>query len=157
MAIVSVNPDGHEWLVTQSEIVISIAQLDGMQAIEIGERILSLIPRIKQIAPYVHEWSMDSSLRSLSQVELYIQSIEVERSKRTMMRKKSLQIRAELQKNYDHIFISIGRRDGFCCAICGGASSLEIDHVVAVINGGNNDIVNLQLLCKSCNCKKGDK
>lgn len=45
------------------------------------------------------------------------------------------------------------------CANCGSSfSELEseqhIDHIVAIKNGGSNDLVNLQLLCDSCNVRK---
>lgn len=33
----------------------------------------------------------------------------------------------------------------------------HVDHVVALVNGGWNDRSNLQLLCHTCNCRKGRK
>ena len=33
----------------------------------------------------------------------------------------------------------------------------HLDHVVAIANGGTNEIQNLQLLCQRCNTKKGAK
>lgn len=45
-------------------------------------------------------------------------------------------------------------RDGFCCRLCGNTakeSVLEVDHIVAVCNGGGNNINNLQTLCYECN------
>lgn len=45
-------------------------------------------------------------------------------------------------------------RDGFCCKLCGNTakkSVLEVDHILAVCNGGENDINNLQTLCYECN------
>jgi 5-methylcytosine-specific restriction endonuclease McrA len=43
------------------------------------------------------------------------------------------------------------------CAACAATGKLELDHVVAVINGGTNDESNLQFLCKTCNCSKGKR
>lgn len=69
----------------------------------------------------------------------------------------------------------IFERDCFECKACGwsipkkpenytgdftlsyGGKWLEIDHINPVINGGRNDLNNLQTLCNSCNCKKGSK
>lgn len=48
-------------------------------------------------------------------------------------------------------------RDGYACVHCGAKSRLSVDHVVAVANGGSNDLENLQTLCISCNSRKGAK
>lgn len=50
------------------------------------------------------------------------------------------------------------KRDGFTCAYCGGQPpkvTLHCDHVVAVANGGGNDIDNLVTACDACNLGKG--
>lgn len=66
-------------------------------------------------------------------------------------------LRRDIQERYENVFIKIGRRDGFHCQACNTSHDLEIDHIVAINNDGNNNMGNLQLLCKSCNCKKGDR
>jgi hypothetical protein len=48
-------------------------------------------------------------------------------------------------------------RDGGKCRHCGGVEQLCIDHVVPVSRGGTSDDGNLQVLCLSCNTKKGNK
>lgn len=51
-------------------------------------------------------------------------------------------------------------RDGFKCRQCGaepGPSMLHIDHVIPVNAGGDNNIGNLQVLCRPCNLEKADK
>lgn len=45
-------------------------------------------------------------------------------------------------------------RDGLRCVTCGTSDDLTIDHVVAVANGGTNDITNLQSMCQPCNSRK---
>ena len=40
------------------------------------------------------------------------------------------------------------------CLACSAADDLVIDHVVPLSRGGNNSIVNLQILCRSCNSHK---
>ena len=53
------------------------------------------------------------------------------------------------------------RRDCYRCQLCGAMASdsesvrLEIDHKVAVANGGTNDPENLWILCRKCNGGKG--
>ncbi len=65
--------------------------------------------------------------------------------------------RREIQSQYDRLFVAIGRRDGFHCAICRATTDLVIDHEIALINGGTNDLDNLQFLCGSCNSHKSDR
>jgi hypothetical protein len=46
------------------------------------------------------------------------------------------------------------KRDGFKCVLCGKTSDddrLEIDHIVPIVAGGNNNINNLRTLCSECN------
>ena len=46
-------------------------------------------------------------------------------------------------------------RDKGRCVKCGSRENLEIDHVVPLARGGSNRLENLQLLCRSCNRRKG--
>lgn len=46
-------------------------------------------------------------------------------------------------------------RDGFICASCGTENDLTIDHVTPIKRGGTHDLDNLQVLCQSCNSRKG--
>lgn len=41
------------------------------------------------------------------------------------------------------------------CAACGQQKRLEVDHIKAIADGGSNNPVNLQLLCRNCNASKG--
>src|SRR3972149_11641199 len=51
------------------------------------------------------------------------------------------------------------KRDGRKCAVCGFTDGLlTIDHVVPISKGGHPRwLGNLQILCKICNFKKGNK
>lgn len=42
------------------------------------------------------------------------------------------------------------------CVKCGSKEKLQLDHIVAVCNGGRNSIENCQVLCRVCNLKKRD-
>jgi 5-methylcytosine-specific restriction endonuclease McrA len=46
-------------------------------------------------------------------------------------------------------------RSGRYCQHCGTTSRLSIDHIKPLIKGGSNHLSNLQILCVSCNSKKG--
>lgn len=157
--------NGRQWLVTQCEIVIPTKDTTEMTPEEIGAHVLALIPRIQRVAPYVNEWdyapkrtlSGREYLRTLQDVEAYVEAQEAEKQAREVRRQQSPTVRRHLQADYAHIFMTIGRRDGFHCQNCHITTGLEIDHVVPVIKGGANDLTNLQLLCKPCNCSKGDR
>ncbi len=51
-----------------------------------------------------------------------------------------------------------------CGGVCAGCldtfrqiGNMQVDHIIPVHLGGNNELANLQLLCRSCNVKKGTK
>lgn len=46
-------------------------------------------------------------------------------------------------------------RDRGVCHICGRAGATTADHVLALANGGTNDLENLKAAHKSCNERKG--
>lgn len=51
------------------------------------------------------------------------------------------------------------KRDKYKCVLCGATAKttvLEIDHIVARVNGGTNDVKNLRVLCYECNAGKRD-
>ena len=46
---------------------------------------------------------------------------------------------------------AIYQRDGHECLLCGAISPLELDHMRALMNGGDNSLANLATLCANCN------
>jgi hypothetical protein len=48
-------------------------------------------------------------------------------------------------------------RDGHKCLICGSRDDLHVDHIMPVSKGGSSEDYNLQILCRKCNCSKGNR
>lgn len=46
------------------------------------------------------------------------------------------------------------QRCSSCCQQCGRQETLELDHIIAFIEGGTNYPDNIQLLCESCHARK---
>lgn len=87
-------------------------------------------------------------------IEIVLEMIAVYETYQTYKTTKPAR-RAEIARNYDKLFVQIGRRDSFKCKYCGSSDDLAIDHIKALVNGGTNNLDNLQLLCRSCNSSKG--
>ena len=52
------------------------------------------------------------------------------------------------------------QRDGYRCRECGATNcetSLEVDHIIPVSQGGTDELGNLQTLCCMCNRAKGNR
>jgi|GEM_PF-3216233 len=55
----------------------------------------------------------------------------------------------------EEVRIEVWRRDGGKCARCGSRDRLEYDHIIPVSQGGSSTARNIELLCESCNRRKG--
>lgn len=47
--------------------------------------------------------------------------------------------------------------DNYECQRCGSRRRLTVDHIVPRSKGGRAERGNLQTLCRTCNCQKGDR
>lgn len=63
-------------------------------------------------------------------------------------------IRKEMNKARDGYYAFLVKRDGEKCQLCGDTQNLQIDHVLPVVNGGDNSTDNLRLLCATCNKRR---
>lgn len=63
-------------------------------------------------------------------------------------------------KKYSTKELQILRREVFkgkYCLCCGATIDITVDHIKPLSKGGNNSILNIQYLCRSCNSIKGTK
>lgn len=61
---------------------------------------------------------------------------------------------------YNELRQAVFERDNYTCQYCGHSGNeadLEVDHIIPICKGGNNDMRNLCTACKTCNRKKGAK
>lgn len=54
-------------------------------------------------------------------------------------------------------YAMVAQRDGESCRRCGTTENLTVDHIIPVIAEGPDRLSNFQLLCRSCNSRKGGR
>ncbi len=57
----------------------------------------------------------------------------------------------------EDVKLVVWTRDGGACVRCGSKQGLHFDHIIPLAKGGGNSEANIQILCQTCNLKKGDK
>lgn len=64
--------------------------------------------------------------------------------------------RKQFQAMRNKVFVLLFSKQKSCLH-CASTKMLSVDHIKPLIKGGSNHISNLQILCRSCNSKKGGK
>jgi 5-methylcytosine-specific restriction endonuclease McrA len=62
---------------------------------------------------------------------------------------------ARRERIAEKVRMFVWQRDQGRCVECGGKDRLEFDHIIPVVEGGASTERNIQLLCETCNRKKG--
>lgn len=71
---------------------------------------------------------------------------------------RASQLRLNGGYHTDRQFVLLCAQHGNKCAKCKSSNvSLTRDHIVPVSQGGNDNITNIQPLCRSCNSRKGNR
>jgi len=79
--------------------------------------------------------------------------------RRQIARRQSLVKRArrftmDVREVSDRDWQRLCARYGHCCAYCGEAKKLTMDHIIPVVRGGRHSIGNLIPACRNCNSQK---
>lgn len=80
--------------------------------------------------------------------------------RRAMRRRQDCRLRAggrELNHHTDREWFSLLDQHGGKCAKCGSDGPIDRDHIIPLTRGGDDDIGNIQPLCRSCNRRKGSR
>lgn len=55
---------------------------------------------------------------------------------------------------WSELCAKVKARDGYKCVKCKATTSLTVDHIVPVAQGGSSVMANLWTLCVDCHCKR---
>lgn len=96
-----------------------------------------------------NSFPFEINVKLLNELLSKIENNSVNKSDYTFLRREF-----KIKRN---LFFSIlyTEKNQKCCQYCKSESNLSVDHILALINGGKNNISNMQILCRSCNSKKG--
>ncbi len=81
--------------------------------------------------------------------------LQLEKAHALMAMRMQLDSRAKRQPIPQQVKIVVWQRDQGRCVECGSSSGMEYDHIIPLCMGGSNTARNLQLLCSTCNRRKG--
>lgn len=104
---------------------------------------------LKEVANGDSPWGLTLTDEDLSQLRMAI--AKRDRRESYEGRRETASAHTSKRSVRQRIF----ERDGRECRGCGATDDLTLDHIMPVIAGGDNDDSNLQVLCRSCNSRKG--
>ena len=105
----------------------------------IKEKIFSRIPFVTKIA------------RVVSITEEYCKDLKFTIGKKKVVKRKPAKRKPIPKAVRDAVM----KRDNYTCVYCGSTNNPELDHDEAHANNGSDEVDNLQVLCRSCNRRKG--
>jgi 5-methylcytosine-specific restriction endonuclease McrA len=82
----------------------------------------------------------------------------IDQDKERERQRKKGRVRYKQEKQYPPLprnVLELLIKEYGCCLRCGETENLSRDHVIPLSLGGPNTMENLQLLCVSCNARKG--
>lgn len=113
----------------------------------------------KKTLDYAREYRLKFKDIVNDRVRTYRQTPEGRHSQREKQRKRysllkfANDIGNHSRDEWEELLKKCGRK----CKVCGSSKDITKDHIVAISKGGNNEIRNIQPLCRSCNSRKRNK
>lgn len=80
---------------------------------------------------------------------------QLEKARAVESMNQQVDSRARRQPIPHDVKTEVWQRDSGRCVECGSQVNLEFDHIIPLSMGGANTLRNLQLLCQTCNRRKG--
>lgn len=84
-------------------------------------------------------------------------SRQAQRIDKQVLKEYAFRARQQFDSKRAELRAEVIGRDGEQCRLCASTENLTIDHVVPLAQGGENTVDNLQILCRDCNSRKGDR
>ncbi len=117
---------------------------------------------VEVIEGYLHDGNGAGIYRLAAFEDINYEAIRanLEHSKRELDKNCSYKVRrvkACIYTSRSDVRKKIFDRDGKVCKHCGSTENLSMDHIIPVSKGGEDSLENLQVLCKSCNSRKGNR
>ena len=94
-------------------------------------------------------------VRALLNVQANRRRVQLENAHALQAMADQLEPRARRASIPREVKVLVWQRDQGRCVECGSQASLEFDHVIPLSWGGSDNARNLQLLCETCNRRKG--
>lgn len=106
-------------------------------------------------------WKENPDARRHRNRELWRTKYQIDPDLRLYIRQKSKRRKALLREQTAHQIKPKQLRARFaqfsnCCAYCGAAGDMQIEHVIAIAKGGTHAMGNIVPACKDCNFSKRD-
>ncbi|SRR5260370_36616831 len=110
----------------------------------------SLLLFLRSRVGYENEYTIEQYAHDRAEQKLYLDSI---------LHQKRQELYSDRDGRYisDDLRNAVLTRDNHRCRECGALSYLELDHIIPLSKGGATSYNNLQVLCRACNAKKGNR
>lgn len=134
-----------------SNLAVRLYCDDKLSSIEISEKFL------KEAKISISPRHIQRIIKSLGKARNFSQAfnLAIEKGRKSYEHLKKPIKSSLLRKGIDlRQRYEILKRDNFVCVLCGNTAKearLEIDHIIPVVNGGDNNFDNLRTLCVLCN------